>query len=318
MKNKILSILNEYKEDYISGEQIAKRLHISRVAVSKHIKKLREEGYVIQSQNNKGYCLSEENDILNVSLIKEKLVPFYYHVEIAKEVSSTNDVLKQQAQTLQEGYVLISDTQTQGKGRNGRVFHSPKQKGIYMSIFLKPEINIQQSLKLTACASVAVYDAIKKNYHLDSKIKWVNDIYIEQKKVAGILCEASLEMNTTCLEYMVVGIGINVHSYKKSDELKEIAGSIEDYTTIKIERNQFIQDILNAFYEYYIHLETNRFLNAYKANSYVLGKEVIVYEKHNHYFAKVIDIDENAALIIQKEDQSITTLSSGEISLRLK
>lgn len=318
MKNKILLILNEHKNKYISGEVISKQLNVSRVAVSKHIKKLRAEGYEILSQTNKGYCLTEANDVLNASMIQEQLHDFYHTIEIIDTIDSTNDELKRRASDLEDGFVLIADTQNKGKGRNGRDFYSPKQSGIYMSIFLKPDLSIQHSLKLTACASVAIFEAIKKNYGLSSKIKWVNDLYLENKKIVGILCEASLEMNTASLEYMVIGMGINVHSFLKPQELQDVAGSIEDFTKVKVNRNVLIKDILNYFYQYYTNIHENTFLPIYKENSYVLFKDVIIYEKHNAYLARVLDIDENANLIIQKEDKSIATLSSGEVSLRLK
>lgn len=318
MKNKILLILNEHKNKYISGEVISKHLNVSRVAISKHIKKLRAEGYEILSQTNKGYCLTEANDVLNATMIQEQLNDFYHTIEIIDTIDSTNDELKRRASDLEDGFVLIADTQNKGKGRNGRDFYSPKQSGIYMSLFLKPDLSIQHSLKLTACASVAIFDAIKKNYGLSSKIKWVNDVYLESKKIAGILCEASLEMNTASLEYMVIGMGINVHSFFKPQELQDVAGSIEDFSKVKINRNVLIKDILNYFYQYYTSIHENTFLPIYKENSYVLFKDVMIYEKQNSYPARVLDIDENANLIIQKEDKSIATLSSGEVSLRLK
>lgn len=318
MKNKILLILNKHKNEYISGEVISKQLNVSRVAISKHIKKLRAEGYEILSQTNKGYCLTEANDVLNASMIQEQLNDFYHTVEIVDEVDSTNDELKRRANDLEDGFVLIADTQNKGKGRNGRDFYSPKQSGIYMSLFLKPDLSIQHSLKLTACASVAIFEAIKKNYGLSSKIKWVNDVYLENKKIAGILCEASLEMNTASLEYMVIGMGLNVHSFLKPQDLQNVAGSIEDFSEVKVNRNILIKDILNYFYQYYTNIHENTFLPIYKENSYVLFKDVIIYEKQNAYPARVLDIDENANLIIQKEDKSIATLSSGEVSLRLK
>lgn len=318
MKNKILLILNEHKNKYISGEVISKHLNVSRVAISKHIKKLRAEGYEILSQTNKGYCLTEANDVLNATMIQEQLHDFYHTIEIIDTIDSTNDELKRRASDLEDGFVLIADTQNKGKGRNGRDFYSPKQSGIYMSLFLKPDLSIQHSLKLTACASVAIFEAIKKNYGLSSKIKWVNDVYLENKKIVGILCEASLEMNTASLEYMVIGMGINVHSFLKPQELQDVAGSIEDFSKVKINRNVLIKDILNYFYQYYTSIHENTFLPIYKENSYVLFKDVIIYEKQTSYPARVLDINENANLIIQKEDKSIATLSSGEVSLRLK
>ncbi len=316
MKNKILHILNEHKNNYISGEEISQMLHISRVAVSKHIKKLREEGYEIESQTNKGYCFCANNDILISDVIKEGLPSFYHTVELFEQLPSTNDYMKEQANHLRDGNVVIANEQTLGKGRNGRQFHSPKQSGIYLSIFLQPNLSIQQSLKVTACASVAIYEAIKANYGLECAIKWVNDVYLNDKKIAGILCEASLELNTASLEYMIVGMGINIHSYAMPKQIQEVAGCVEDFSDKKIERNQIIHDILSYFYYYYNTIEDNTFLPIYKEHSYVLFKTIMVHEKDVSYQARVLDIDENANLIIQKEDKSLTTLSSGEISIR--
>lgn len=316
MKNKIIKILNEHKNEYVSGEEISQMLGCSRVAISNHIKKLREEGYEIESQTKKGYRFSANNDILNAAIIQDGLPAFYQNIELLESVDSTNQYMKKQALNLQNGDVVVADMQTAGKGRNGRHFHSPKQSGIYVSIFLKPNLSIQQSLKVTACASVAIFQTIQQNYHLDCAIKWVNDVYLQDKKIAGVLCEASLELNTASLDYMIIGMGINVHSYTMPEDIQDIAGCVEDFSPLKIERNRLLHDLLQHFYTYYTQIEENTFLPIYKQNSYVLFQDIIVHEKNKTYEARVLDIDENANLIIQKKDKSLSALSSGEISIR--
>ena len=318
MKNKLLQILDQHQDCYISGEEISQNLHVSRMAISKQIRKLIEQGYQIEASTKKGYCFSSTNDLLKKEEIVDTLQSFFYDIEIMDVTSSTNDYLKSIVNTKKEGYVCIADQQLKGKGRNGRSFYSPKQKGIYMSFLLKPTLSVYESLKITACASVGLWEAIMKNYQIPSKIKWVNDIFIEEKKIGGILCEASLEMNTAKMDYMIVGIGVNVHKQSFTKELKTIAGSIEEFTDNTVSRNQLIQDILNSFYKYYNEIEENTFLPIYKKYSSILHKHIIVYEKNHSYPAKVLDINENANLIVRKEDGSTHTINSGEVSVRNK
>lgn len=316
MKTKILEILRKQNKAYISGEEICKQLNVTRAAVWKNIKKLQEEGYQIESSTKKGYALLSVYDPYDVKYIQDHIHCFYKQVRIIDVVDSTNDEMRRNANTHQEGDILIADKQSAGKGRLGRMFHSPKHNGIYMSIFLKPTFPIHKLLKITACTSCAVYDAIKKLYGIDSAIKWVNDIYINDKKIAGILCEASLEMNTASLEYMIIGIGINVHDYEMPKELSDTASSIESHSEQVISRNQLVSEILQRFYFYYRTMEENTFLDTYKNNSYILNKHIDVCAQGKVYPALAIDIDEDANLLIQKEDGSKEVLNSGEITIR--
>lgn len=318
MKQQILAILNCHQGNYISGETISKQLNISRMMVSKHIKKLMEDGYMIQASTKKGYQLSSENDILDIAFIQKHSLSFYHTIDLLDSVDSTNDTIKQQALSLKEGYVLLANEQTNGKGRNGRTFASAKHKGIYMSILLKPSLTIYESLKITACASVAVWEAIYQTYGIEAGIKWVNDLYLQQKKVGGILCEASLEMNTANLDYMIVGIGLNVHHQNFSAALAPIACSIEDFSNQTIKRNLLITKILNNFSTYYQELSQQTFLPIYKRHSTVLHQNITVYEKTDTYDAYVLDIDEQVHLKIKKSDGTIALLQSGEISIRNK
>ncbi len=315
MKYKILSILISHKGQYISGEVIAKQCAVSRVSISKHIKKLKEEGYMITSQTNKGYRFEHTNDILEASIIRSNVPAFYHTIETLESVDSTNDYIKIKAPQLEEGHVVIANEQTKGKGRNGKSFSSPKQKGLYMSFLLRPSLSIYDNLKITACVSVALWEAIQSIYQIDCQIKWVNDIYINHKKIAGILCEASLEMNTAQMEYLVVGVGVNVHDYVQPDHLQAIATSIETYTSFTHDRNTLASAILNAFYKHYKVYDLQQFAPIYKKHSCVLNRMIVIHEKNNVYSAFALDIDERANLVIKKEDNSICTLSSGEISI---
>lgn len=313
MKNEILFQLVRAKGKYVSGQEIASSLHITRSAVSKHISQLRKEGYQIDAKTNKGYCLDEKTDVLNQKEI-EKNISSFYHIDVVDETGSTNDVLKEKASVLPEGSVLIANQQTRGRGRNNRSFFSPGQNGIYLSIMLKPDLDFRQVMKITCATAVALAESIRHCYDCPAGIKWVNDILIDSKKVAGILCEASFEFNTQKTDYVVVGVGINVHSYAFPPELKDIAGCIEDFSTEHHSRNDLIADFLNRFLAYYQGLHKNTFLQPYRQMSCILGRTVTVIEPDQRYTAQAVGIDEDGHLIIQKGG-STYPLSSAEIHI---
>lgn len=314
MKNKILEILYKNKNSYTSGEHIAQTLNVSRMTISKQIKILRNKGYAIQSSTKNGYRLVSDIDLLLAKEVSTGLPPFYKDITILETTTSTNDYLKNNI-PIEEGYVVISNQQTAGKGRNGRKFISNKNNGIYMSIFCRPTITIYDSLIITACTSVAVYQAIKQNYHIDCGIKWVNDLLIQNKKIGGILCEASLEMNTAKIDYMIIGIGLNIYKQNFQD-LSDIAASIADYTHLKVSRNKLIHDILVYFYHIYTNITNTSFLDIYRKQSTVLNQWISVYGQNETYQAFVTAINERAELVLKKVDGSISILHSGEVSIR--
>lgn len=276
----------------------------------------KEDIYKTISQD-KYNALIQNEDSLNQAEIKKGLSPFYHTIEIHDEVVSTNTLLKEKANKLKEGYVLVSDTQSGGRGRNGKTFYSPKQNGIYLSFLIKPKLHLQDALKISACVSVAVHKAIHKLYNIETSIKWINDIYLKDYKIAGILCESSLKVNSSELEYMVIGIGLNVHEDRFPKELKYIATSIENHTIIKHSRNTIIKEILNQFYYYYENFEIIHFMDIYRKYSYIIGKEITVIANNTSYQANVLTINDNGALVIQK-DNTIETLTSAEISIHTK
>lgn len=313
MENKILKILNSNQGHYISGQEISERLNVSRMTISTYMKKLKEKGYQIETSTKKGYCLTFENDVIFIDEIKKELHPFYQNIHYYDEVTSTNLLMK--TGDYQQGDIIISNSQTNGRGRNGRSFHSPKQKGIYLSFLLKPQLTIYDSLKITACCAVALIKAIQKNYDLSPTIKWVNDIMLDDLKIAGILCEATLEMNTAQIENMIIGVGLNVHHYEMPDDLANIAGCIEDKSSTFIQRQKIIIDFLNIFYDDYSQLSQLSFLETYRKASYILHQDILVYENNTTYPAYVSAINDDASLTIIVDNQE-RILQSGEVSIR--
>lgn len=317
MKTKILEVLYQQQNSFVSGEKMSLLFNVSRVTISKYIKQLKLDGFDIESLTNKGYCLRNCDDYLSSNLIKEKLSSFYRNVEVIESCPSTNDLIRTK-NNLKEGDILIADHQTAGKGRNGRSFYSPAKSGIYLSLYLEPKLSLNDSLKITACAGVSIQQAIMKLYGLPIKIKWVNDLYITDKKIAGILCEASYEMNTATIDHMVVGMGINVHETIMPDDLINIASSIDTLSLIRKDRNTLIIEILNQFEYYYKTINKNTFLPIYIEYSNIINQAITIYQNGISYDAKAIGFNESAHLIIEKENKEIIALTSGEVTVRIK
>lgn len=249
---------------------------------------------------------------LNIQEIQKNL-KYKHNIEIFDSIDSTNKYLKSKINEKNYGTIVISNEQTNGYGKNDRQFISNKDTGIYMSILINPNCLIEESLKITILTSVAVLSAIKSVCNLDVKLKWVNDIILNDLKVGGILCESQINLNTNIIDNMIVGIGINVKNFEFPPSLKNIATSIENNTNIKISRNELISEIINFFDLYFI--DNKNYLDLYKENSYVLGKDITVIQNDRQFFAKAIDIEDNGALIVQEQEKIIKLISS-DISIR--
>lgn len=249
---------------------------------------------------------------LNIQEIQKNL-KYKHNIEIFDSIDSTNKYLKSKINEKNYGTIVISNEQTNGYGKNDRQFISNKDTGIYMSILINPNCLIEESLKITILTSVAVLSAIKSVYNLDVKLKWVNDIILNDLKVGGILCESQINLNTNIIDNMIVGIGINVKEFEFPPSLKNIATSIENNTNIKISRNELISEIINFFDLYFI--DNKNYLDLYKENSYVLGRDIKVIQNDRQFFAKAIDIDDNGSLIVQEQEKIIKLISS-DISIR--
>ncbi|MDD4046920.1 MAG: biotin--[acetyl-CoA-carboxylase] ligase [Sedimentibacter sp.] len=322
VKKNILHILESNKGKTVSGQELADMLEVSRTAVWKAINSLKVEGYSIESTPNKGYSLAESSDVLSAEGIRLYLNEEFKSIPITvhKTIGSTNTEAKILAvQNAQHGTTIISEEQTKGRGRFGRDFFSPSDSGIYMSIILKPELNIENSVLITSAAAVVVCNAIEKFTSVSPKIKWVNDIFIDNKKICGILTEAVTNFESGMLDCVVVGIGINVKT-KNEDfpmELQNKAGSIfiDDDSFI---RNQLTAEIINNVLKISKKLENKDFMPAYKQRSMIL-RENILYKKNNNWHeGYASDIDDYGGLIVFTADGQKITLNSGEVSIKKK
>ena len=245
----------------------------------------------------------------------QKEIPSFYHVHCFEQLGSTNTWLMEHTD-MEEGTVIIADEQTGGKGRNGRHYHSPKGSGIYLSLLLKPDGALHDVLSLTAATAVACLKAIEEVYGLACSIKWLNDILYEGKKISGILCEGKMMAGKDVMQAMVVGIGINVHSFEKPEEIAGIAASVEDFTDIQKPRQLLVARFLTYFYDLYMSDDSS--MHAfYKSHSFVLDKVITVIREDERYMGYAQDIDEQYRLVLRREDGTYESLSSGEISIRL-
>lgn len=323
VKEHILTLLDSHKGEFFSGEEIALQLSVTRSAVWKAIKSLQTDGYSIEAVTNKGYSMSPQTDILSASAISKYLDAKgqKLNIEVFKTMSSTNEAVKLLASNGEpEGKVIISEEQTAGRGRKGRNFFSPSGTGIYMSILLRPKLSAMDSALLTTCAAVAVALSIEAVSGKETQIKWVNDVFMDGKKVCGILTEASVSLENGSLEYAVLGIGINVAlpSGGFPSDLTEIATSVISTNNHQGDlRNRLVAEILNHFMGLYEHLTDRLFLTEYRKRLLSLGKSVIVLKDNKQREAIAIDINDDCHLRVRYENGDEEYLSSGEVSIRM-
>lgn len=244
-----------------------------------------------------------------------KQVSFITAWEEHEETDSTNRVAKElAAKGAPEGTLVLAKRQSGGKGRLGRSFFSP-EGGIYMSMVLRPTISADRALLITTCAAVAVARAIERVCDVTAGIKWVNDIFVNGKKVCGILAEAGLNPNSDTPDYVILGIGINVKKQSVPEDLEHIVGCLENVGQ-PVLKEDLIAAVWEEFAGLYRNLSTAVYMEEYRKRSILLGKDVTVYASDSDYKATVTDIDKEGHLIINRDGRR-EELSFGEISVRL-
>lgn len=240
------------------------------------------------------------------------------NITIFDELDSTNSYLKKIGSSGEkETQLVIAISQTGGRGRMGRSFYSPNGTGIYFSLLLHPEFSAEKSLFLTVMAAVSVAETVMKYNKKDVKIKWVNDIYIDGKKVCGILTEGAINSDKM-LDYAVIGIGINVIAPENGfpDDIKNIATAIFPGKTEDNIKEKIVADIVNRFFKMYYGIDTD-YVKRYKKYSYLTCKEINIISGDTVRPATVIDITDDCHLLVKNEKGEIEEISSGDVSVRL-
>jgi len=314
VKEKILDYLKK-EHEYFSGDEIAGRLGISRQGLWKHIQDLKDSGYDIVAVPHLGYRLESSPDRLfaleiahglNTKFIARKIHYFDY-------LSSTMDLAMQLGiQAAPHGTLVLAESQTKGRGRLGRSWFSPKYKGIYFSLILRPEISPSASPVLTLLAAVSICEAIKKIVALDAQIKWPNDIFICNKKISGILTEMNAEVDK--VNFVVIGIGLNVNNDKKS--LIAQATSLKEQAGHPVSRVLLLQELLRRIENNYSLLEDKGaqiIIDKWRSFSLTLGRRVKVYCQDKHVEGQAVDIDHDGALLIRKDSGLTQKVFSGDV-----
>ena len=328
-KEAVLLYLQEHTGEPISGEIMALALNKSRTSIWKAIQSLKKEGYSIESSTNKGYTLSQNNDVLSEQQINQELIqqhhPIDWNIQTMESTTSTNDLAKIYANhNSTTPAIFISEEQTAGRGRLGRTFVSPSKTGLYISLCLFPTIALEDLSLITCATAVACIETLEQLTGKSLNIKWVNDLFYQDKKVGGILTEVISDFESQQVQSLIVGMGINLIDSPQSfpKELHSIVGSVfsskTEYDNSSFNRNHFIVQFLEKWTFYYQNLSKRDFIESYKEHSNVIGKFVNVFEGNQTYSAYTKDIDENGHLIIEKEDNTLHSLSYGEVSIRTK
>lgn len=254
--------------------------------------------------------------------IREHLLNYQdiFDFDVRKVVTSTNDIAKKLAHKgAKEGTVVISQEQTAGKGRRGKKFYSPADSGVYMSLILRPKYSANQSLFITVASAVAVARTVEKNSGKEAKIKWVNDVFCDDKKVSGILTESSFDAKNENIDFIVLGIGINIQEPKEGfpRELENIAISMFEENIFFDIKSKIIAQVLEEFWSFYLNLEEKIFLQEYKDRSILIGRQIKIINQDKTQIATVLEIDEECRLKVKMQNDEIKVLSSGEVSIAL-
>ena len=316
LKEELLKELESHRNTPISGQMLAERYHVSRNAIWKAINALKNEGYEIVSSSKTGYYIPEKSDVLSGYAIQAYLPEAYRNLEIRTydSVDSTNNEAKRILATETCGnMLLVAKEQKSGRGRQGRSFYSPGEAGIYMTLIYKLKEDIQSPALITMAAAVGVVRAIESLSDYKMGLKWVNDIYYGSKKAGGILTEAITDLETGKMEYVVVGIGLNIRKQELPEELKKIVVSLD---MSDVNRNRLIAEITRHILDLYQEMNPESYMEDYIGHSIVLGKE-IEYEKENQVFtATVTGISLDGRLEIRNEVGGKESLTGGEIHIR--
>ena len=316
-KSEILFLLEKNRRAFLSGEEIATELGITRSSVWKAIHSLEARGIAIQAVKNRGYKLSEDCDSLTVEAVSANLPDSCISCEILvfDSIDSTNDEAKRRAAAgAKHGTLILANTQTAGRGRQGRSFFSPPDTGLYMSLILRPWAEISHPQLITVAAAVSVCRAIERQSNLKPEIKWVNDILLGGKKACGILTEAVTSMESGNIDQIIVGIGINCKDPEGSfpKELSDVATALE---TPELRRSLLCAEIAGGIIEFFEKLDSPALLDEYRARCNMTGKSVSFMHGGEKKNAIVRGIDSDCRLELELENGDSLTLASGEVSL---
>ena len=307
LKDDILQELEISRDRPVSGQALARKYSVSRTAVWKAINELKARGYRIKSATNRGYQLACDDDHLSRSAIM-RLLNASLPVYVFDTVDSTlNEAKRRYMDEGEKLFFIVADSQTEGRGRRGRQFFSPQGTGLYLTLAMPVQFPVEAAPSITAYAAVCVCKAIESLTGKQGKIKWVNDVFLDEKKICGILSEANTSLENGMIDTVLIGIGINVVPCSVPDDLHDIVGFLDPQVPI---RNQLAAAICNEL----LAFEQNKalFLDDYRKRSLTIGRRVLCTVGNETFTATAVGIDSLGGLIVRLDDGEERTLHSGE------
>lgn len=320
-RDQILSLFYGRKGDCLSGQEISEQLGISRAAVWKQVKSLREQGFRIEAKHAQGYRLLEAPELLLSTDIKRSLETRVIGSEIIslQEVDSTNVQIKKLAERgAAEGTVLIADRQSAGRGRLGRRWESPSGVNLYCSILIKPQMPVQQAPQLTFLSSVAVVETLSEVCSLSAQVKWPNDILVNGAKICGLLNEMDAE--TEMLHYVILGIGVNLNMAVEQfpPQLNYPATSVLREMGQRVDRARFLKVLLEKIDQSYDDLQKDGFASIrrrWESLCDIMNKRVSVSQQFDELTGTVVGLDPDGALRVQGDTGGIERILAGDVRL---
>lgn len=318
-RDKILSLFRSHPDVFISGQDISKRLNISRAAVWKQVELLREQGFEIEAQRSRGYRLLDGPDLMLSSEIEKGLNCKWLAGALVclAEVDSTNVRARQLAEEgAADGTIVIADRQTAGRGRLGRCWESPSAVNLYCSILLRPQIPVQQAPQLTFLSAVAVAETLNQLYQLPARVKWPNDILIGGAKIAGLLNEMNAE--TEQIHFVILGIGVNLNMSAEQfpAQLNYPATSVLLESGKKIDRVAFVRALLERLDGYYGEFLAEGFApirRRWEARCDLMNARVQVDQTPRVLQGTVVGLDSDGALRLQLDDGQVERVLAGDV-----
>ncbi len=320
MKNEILRALRE-TDSYVSGQELCRKLGVSRTAVWKNIRSLQEDGYEIEAVTNRGYRLAGVPDTIAEEEVASRLQTerMGRQIRYFSRIDSTNQYAKRIAEEgAPDGTLIIADEQTAGKGRSGRTWVTPPAEAIAFTLLLRPKLSPDRISMVTLVMGLAVTNAVNSLYDVSAGIKWPNDVVIKGRKLCGILTEMSAEVRQ--VNYIVIGVGINANLTSFPEEIREIATSLRLELGCDINRAELIARVMTEFERLYAEFEAQGDLSAvmqeYNELCLNAGSKVRVLDPNGEYTGTSRGINSMGELLVETEDGQIQEVYAGEVSVR--
>ena len=324
VRDGVLDMLANGGERVVSGSYMASELGVSRAAVWKAIQGLHESGYVIDGAPNRGYLLRGTHDVLTergIELLWDETLRSQVSLQVKEKTGSTNDDVRRIAEQGAPAFsVVAASQQTAGRGRRGRGFFSPAQSGVYLSILIRPHEGIAQSSSITCAAAVSVCRAVEQVASHEARIKWVNDVYVDERKVCGILTEGVADLETGGLRYAVVGIGVNAYAPEGGfpPDIATRAGAIMDTVTPNA-RNRIAAAIVSEFSALHNVKVYDTFVAENQRRSIMPGRNIIVLSPSGEERrARAVQVNDDLSLRVRYQDGTIEDIQSGEVHIVLE